>query len=61
LKKKRTEDLKIGNTSSAFIGQPISIVGTALRDNGNGLNCRGNVNADVLTRVVGRHSLTFVS
>jgi len=54
-------DLKIGNPSSAFIGQPYSSVGTALPDLETGITAGANMNAEALTRVGIRHLPDFVS
>jgi capsular exopolysaccharide synthesis family protein len=54
------DDLKIGNPSSAFIGQPDPIIGTALPDSGSELTAGAKLNAEVLTRSAGRHIPDFV-
>jgi capsular exopolysaccharide synthesis family protein len=54
-------DLKIGSTSSAFIGQPISTVGTALPEVGTDLTAGAKLNAEALTHVAGRHLPDFVT
>ncbi len=54
-------DLTIGNLGSAFIGQPDSTIGTALPDLGSELTAGAKLNADVLTRSVGRQLPDFVS
>ena len=43
-------DLTIGNPGSAFIGQPDSIIGTALPDLGSELTAGAKLNAESLTR-----------
>jgi protein-tyrosine kinase len=54
-------DLTIGNPGSAFIGQPDSIIGTALPDIGSELTAGAKLNADSLTRSGGRRLPDFVS
>lgn len=54
-------DFKIGNTSSAFIGQPHSSVGTALPDLETEITAGANMNAESLARVDARHLPDFVS
>jgi len=54
-------DLKIGNSGSAFIGQPYSSVGTALPDLGTEITAGANMNAEGLTRIGTRHLPDFVS
>ena len=54
-------DLTIGNPGSAFIGQPDSNIGTALPDLGSELTAGAKLDAESLTRSVGRHLPDFVS
>lgn len=54
-------DFTIGNTGSAFMGQPDSNVGTALPDLGSELTAGAKLNAEVLTRVGDRRLPDFVS
>lgn len=54
-------DFTIGNTGSAFMGQPDSNFGTALPDLGSELTAGAKLNAEVLTRVGDRRLPDFVS
>jgi len=54
-------DVKIGTPGSAFIGQPESIVGTALPDLDTDLTAGAKLNAESLTRVASRQLPDFVS
>ena len=54
-------DFKIGNPSSAFIGQPDFIDGTALPVLESELSAGAKLNAETLTRVDARHLPDFVS
>ena len=54
-------DFRIGNTSSAFMGQADSNVGTALPDLGSELTAGAKLNAESLTRSAARHLPDFVS
>jgi len=54
-------DLTIGGPSSAFIGQPDSTIGTALPDHGSEFSAGAKLNAEGLTRSVGRSLPDFVS
>lgn len=53
--------LRIGNRSSAFIGQPDLTNGTALPDLGSELTAGAKLNAETLTRVASRTLPDFVS
>ena len=54
-------DIKIGSPGSAFIGQPDSIIGTALPDLKTGVTAGANLNADSLTRSVVKTLPDFVT
>ena len=54
-------DLRIGNPSSAFIGQPESLIGTALPDLDTGKTAGANLNAGNSTLVGARQLPDFVS
>jgi capsular exopolysaccharide synthesis family protein len=54
-------DLRIGNPSSAFIGQPESSIGTALPDLDTGKTAGANLNAGISTLVGARQLPDFVS
>ncbi len=54
-------DIKIGSPGSAFIGQPGSMIGTALPDLKTDLTAGANLNADSLTRSVVKTLPDFVS
>jgi len=54
-------DFVIGNTGSAFMGQPDPTIGTALPDRGSELTAGAKLNADTLTRVGDRRLPEFVS
>lgn len=54
-------DFKIGNTGSAFVGQPHSSVGTALPDLETEKTAGANMNAESLARIGTRHLSDFVS
>jgi len=55
------DGLRIGNPGSAFIGQPISAIGTALPDLETGLTAGATLNAESSTRVGVRQLPDFVS
>jgi capsular exopolysaccharide synthesis family protein len=55
------DDLRIGNPGSAFIGQPVSTIGTALPDLETDLTAGATLNAGNLTRVGARQLPDFVS
>lgn len=54
------DDLRIGRPSSAFMGQPDSIIGTALPDLETGSSAGAKLNAEISTRVA-RQLPDFVS
>ncbi len=54
-------DFKIGNPGSAFIGQPDSLIGTALPDLETAITAGANLNAESLTRSVSPLLPDFVS
>ena len=54
-------DFVIGNTGSAFMGQPDSYIGTALPDQGSEKTAGAKLNAETLTRVGDRRLVDFVS
>jgi capsular exopolysaccharide synthesis family protein len=54
-------DFTIGNPGSAFIGQPDSLIGTALPDLDTEITAGAKLNAESLTRVGARHLPDFVS
>lgn len=54
-------DFRIGNPGSTFIGQPNSLIGTALPDSNTGLTAGANVNVDSSTRSVVRPLPDFVT
>ncbi len=54
-------DFKIGNTGSAFIGQPHSSVGTALPDLETEVTAGANMNVESSALVAARHLPDFVS
>ncbi len=56
-----SSDLKIGNPGSAFIGQPGSLIGTALPDLESDFTAGAKLNAEVLTRPASRTLPDFVS
>jgi capsular exopolysaccharide synthesis family protein len=53
--------LKIGNPGSAFIGQPVSLIGTALPDLETDLTAGATLNAESSTRIGARQLPDFVS
>ena len=55
------ESLTIGNPGSAFIGQPVSSIGTALPDLETEKTAGANLNAESLTRSAERRLPDFVS
>src|SRR4051794_11445590 len=55
------EMLNIGNPGSAFIGQPVSTIGTALPDLETEITAGAKVNAESLTRSAERRLPDFVS
>jgi len=55
------EALRIGNPGSAFIGQPVSAIGTALPDLETDLTAGAKLNAESLTRTGARQLPDFVS
>ncbi len=56
-----SSDLKIGNPGSAFIGQPDSLIGTALPDLETEITAGAKLNAESPTRAAIRHLPDFVS
>lgn len=56
-----SDDFTIGNPGSAFIGQPDSLIGTALPDLDTELTAGAKLNADSSTRVAERRPTDFVS
>ena len=54
-------DLRIGNPGSAFIGQPGSLIGTALPDLESDFTAGAKLNADSTTRVASKRLPDFVS
>mgnify|MGYP001794507045 CR=1 FL=1 len=54
-------DMKIGNPGSAFIGQPDSLIGTALPDLESDITAGAKLNAEALTRTASKRLPDFVS
>ena len=54
-------DMRIGNPGSAFIGQPDSLIGTALPDLESDITAGAKLNAEALTRVASKRLPDFVS
>ncbi|MEP6945725.1 MAG: CpsD/CapB family tyrosine-protein kinase [Acidobacteriota bacterium] len=54
-------DFRIGNPGSTFIGQPNSLIGTALPDSKTGLTAGANLNVDSSTRSVVKPLPDFVT
>lgn len=54
-------DLRIGNPGSAFIGQPGSLIGTALPDLESEITAGAKLNAEALTRTASKRLPDFVS
>ena len=56
-----SSDFKIGNPGSAFIGQPDSLIGTALPDLESDITAGAKLNAEISTRSVAKTLPDFVS
>ena len=56
-----SSDLKIGTPGSAFIGQPGSLIGTALPDLESDVTAGAKLNAETLTRTASKRLPDFVS
>ena len=56
-----SSDFKIGNPVSAFIGQPDSLIGTALPDLESDITAGAKLNAEISTRSVAKTLPDFVS
>jgi capsular exopolysaccharide synthesis family protein len=54
-------NLRIGTPGSAFIGQPVSVIGTALPDLETGITAGAKLNAEASTRIGARQLPDFVS